>query len=178
MYNKQIFAVLASASAIKLDSEGSFKDFMEKVLYTTADAGNAVYDLGIVPLNNFADSTVALGEYLFSLDGLASDTEYIFTKDFGNDLLDAGQYVFDGDYLLKDTWTWMTENQGQNWVAFGKNTLNTGYDLIKLDFEGAWNRFFDSENYYFEDDSIDMDSYAAYYQYLTYYNEKVQPNID
>ena len=106
MYNKQIFAVLASASAVKLDSEKNFLDYMGDVWTETE---NITYDIysAIPPLRNFIDSTYSLGDYLFSLDGLAKDTEYIFTKDFGNDLVDSTKW-FDGSG--NELWTWMTEN--------------------------------------------------------------------
>ena len=118
-----------------------------------------------------------IGDYVISADGLVYDLKYIFSEDFGQDLLNVGEYVFTGD-LFVDGWDWMSE--GSNWLALTNTLASTGTAVLKGNFGQAINIVTDLENYDGEaqmEAAYEAQYEAAYEEYVVQYNEEVVPMI-
>lgn len=83
----------------------SLLDITEAIVTTPVDMTSSA----VTGIYNNVDGLVDLGrevgDYFISPDGFVYDLEYIFSEDFGQDLLDAGEYVFTGE-LFVDGYDW------------------------------------------------------------------------
>ena len=116
----------------------------------TKSALTGVYDSadGLLELGR------AAGEYVDSPDGLFYDVKYIFSEDFGKDLLNAGEYAFTGD-LFVDGYDWATN--GNNWILTASTLVGTTGDIMSGDYTGAIDRVTDPSNY-----SVDIKTREAW----------------
>ena len=156
MYNKPIIAVIASAKAVKIE----FEIFDAGAILDTTWSGlktgwGATKNWGENFGTNFVGSFDFLGPYTdgdyYKNGHFFNDLSYFGSKDFGVDLGDSFLYILDGDRGLKDLYTWASEDNGKNWLAFGKTAAKTSHDILKGDFGGAWDRFFDSDNHDYQE---------------------------
>lgn len=141
-HNIAIITFIASANALMLESKLQANDFLGDVLGAGEDLLNTGIDLvetgidyGTMVGGNLLESGKAGVDYFVSGDVL-DDVEYVFSADFGEDLLDAGDYLVTGD-LFVDGYEWASN--GESWGALGRYTLATGYSLMTGDVEQAWN---------------------------------------
>ena len=133
-FNKAIITFVASANAIKIQSKvqsqdvwSDMLDFGGDVLEFGWDATTTVIGFGLDTTANMVNSGLAVGEYIISDDGLIEDLEYVFSADFGEDLLDVGDAIITGQ-LFVDGYNWMAD--GDNWEALLKVGLGTGMSLV------------------------------------------------
>ena len=141
-HNIAIITFIASANALMLESKlqanNVFGDVLgvgNDVLNTGIDILEGGIDYGTMVGGNLLESGKAGVDYIVSGDVL-EDVEYVFSADFGEDLLNAGDYLVTGD-LFVDGYEWASN--GESWGALGKVTLATGYSLMTGDVEQAWN---------------------------------------
>ena len=145
--NIAIITFIASANALTLESklQAGFIDLGglgDDILGLGDDILGLGEDIIVGGINygttfgtNMLDSGLALGDYIVSGDVL-EDVEYVFSADFGEDLLDVGDAIVTGD-LFVDGYEWAKDER--SWGALGKVTLATGYSLAIGDVEQAWN---------------------------------------
>lgn len=160
--------------------ESTIQGDIEGVGEGLLDVTTGTFDLVMAPVHgviNLGEGIVDLGEagvdYIVSGD-LVYDLNYIFSADFGNDLLGAGEYIFTGE-LFVDGWDWASD--GNNWLLAGSTLLGTAGDVAEGDFTGAIDRATDPANY---DVGIrtEEELRAAYADYEETYAEEVQPIKD
>ena len=123
MYSKTIIAYLATANAIKLDTANAIK--LDNEAEFIGDIVGGIGNFG----ENLWNSATGVFDYVVSGDGLTSDLSYVFSKDFGNDLLSVGDSIITGE-VFKEAWDWMSEDGGENWLALGKVALGTGMSIV------------------------------------------------
>ena len=145
--NIAIITFIASANALTLESKlqagfidlgGLGDDILglgDDILGMGEDIIVGGINYGTTVGTNLLNSGLALGDYVVSGDVL-EDVEYVFSADFGEDLLDVGDAIVTGD-LFVDGYEWATD--GDSWGALGKVALATGYSLATGDVEQAWN---------------------------------------
>ena len=168
---------------------GDFQGLGETFSDIGSDIGSSVTNLGtgllgsglvtgVVSLGeDLIDVGEDIGDYVVSADGLIYDLAYIFSEDFGQDLLNVGEYVFTGE-LFVDGWDWMSE--GSNWLALTNTLADTGSAVIQGNFGQAINIVTDLENYDGEaqmEAAYEAQYEAAYDEYVIQYNEEVVPMI-
>ena len=129
----------------------------------------------VTGIYNNVEGLIELGvditDYFVSPDGFVYDVGYIFSEDFGQDLLDAGEYVFTGE-LFVDGYDWASN--GSNWLLMSNTLVGTAGDILSGDYTGAVDRFTDPANW---DVDIKTDEAwrDAYDDYVAQYNEEVLP---
>ena len=64
------------------------------------DATTAVIGFGLDATENLVNSGLALGDYIISDDGLIEDLEYVFSADFGEELLKVGEAIITGELFI------------------------------------------------------------------------------
>ena len=197
-YNKAIITFIASASAIKIQSQAQSEDFWsdladgfenawddvqdwgenawedvqdwgEDVIEKTWDVTTKVIGFGLDVTENLVDSWLAFGDYIISDDGLIEDLEYVFSADFGKDLLEVGDAIITGELFI-DGYNWMAD--GDNWAALLNVGLSTGKSLVTGELEEAWNTATNWELY--DGDHWDPETRykEAYEEYKKQYNEQ------
>ena len=122
MYSKTIIAIVATANAIKIDTEAELIPGIS--IPVVDDIFGHIGNVG----TNLYNSAAGVWDYVSSGDGLTSDLEYIFSKDFGEDLLSVGESIVTGE-VFADAWDWMSEDGGENWLALSKVALGTTMSL-------------------------------------------------
>ena len=140
-YNTAIIAFAACASAVQIQSKLQAEDIVDNFI----ELGENIYEFGEVAiegfenlgediadfgedafyfsanfLGNMGKSTVALGDYLISSDGLIEDIELTFTDEVGAKFEDFGEDIISGD-LFVEGYNWMSD--GSNWESLGKGAL-------------------------------------------------------
>ena len=125
-----------------------------------------IYSVGAGAL----DLGVAGVDYVVSGD-LIYDINYIFSADFGEDLLSAGEFVFTGDLFIEG-YDWASD--GGNWALTASSMLGVAGDIVTGDWTGALDTITDPGSY---DVSIrtDQEIRKAYDDYVANYNENVLP---
>ena len=151
-HNIAIITFIASANALMLESklQAEFIDLGPidlgelgddilglggDVLNTGKDIVVGGIDYGTMVGGNLLNSGLAGIDYVVSGD-VIEDIEYVFSADFGEDLLNVGDSLVTGE-LFVDGYEWASN--GDSWGALGKVGLATGYSLMTGDVEQAWN---------------------------------------
>ena len=138
-YNTAIITFVVGTNAIKIQSQLQTEDFvdeLENIGKGIADAAETVGEFTLDVFSNIGKSTLALTDYIGSPDGFAGDFGYLFTDDFGQDLLNTAESIFTGD-LFVDGYNWMAD--GDNWDALGKVAAASWMNVLTGDYESAWN---------------------------------------
>ena len=179
-FNKAIITFIASANAIKIQSQSQdvwsdMLDFGGDVLEFGWDATTTVIGFGLDTTENLVNSGLAVGEYIISDDGLIEDLEYVFSADFGEDLLNVGDAIITGE-LFVDGYNWMAD--GDNWAALLKVGLGTGMSLVTGDVEQAWNTATNWDLY--DGDTWDPETHYrnAYEDYKKQYNAAMDEQME
>ena len=179
-FNKAIITFIASANAIKIQSQSQdvwsdMLDFGGDVLEFGWDATTTVIGFGLDTTENLVNSGLAVGEYIISDDGLIEDLEYVFSADFGEDLLNVGDAIITGE-LFVDGYNWMAD--GDNWAALLKVGLGTGMSLVTGDVEQAWNTATNWDLY--DGDTWDPETHyrEAYEKYIQQYNAAMDEQME
>ena len=110
MYSKTIIAIVATANAVKLDTEAEFIPGVK--IPVIDDIVGGIGSFG----SNVWNSATFVWDYATSGDGLTSDLTYVFSKDFGNDLASVGDSFKDGK-VFTEALDWMSEDGGENRLA-------------------------------------------------------------
>ena len=149
----------------------SLLDITGAIVTTPIDMASSA----VTGIYNSADGLIDLGEditdYFVSPDGFIYDVQYIFSEDFGQDLLNIGEYVFTGD-LFVDGYDWASN--GSNWLLLGSTLVSTTGDVLIGDYTGAVDRVTDPANWDV-DVKTDQAWRDAYDDYVDQYNEEVLP---
>lgn len=149
----------------------SLLDITGAIVTTPMDMASSA----VTGIYNRAEGLIDLGEditdYFVSPDGFIYDVQYIFSEDFGQDLLNVGEHVFTGD-LFVDGYDWASN--GSNWLLLGSTLVGTTGDVLSGDYTGAVDRVTDPANWDV-DIKTDQAWRDAYDDYVTQYNEEVLP---
>ena len=170
MYSKTIIAIVATANAIKLDTEAEFIPGVGDIPIL-GDIVGGIGNFG----ENLWNSATGIWDYTTSGDGLTSDLKYVFSKDFGNDLLSVGDSIITGE-VFEEAWDWMSEDGGENWLALGKVALATGMAVGQGDILGAWDTV--TNECLYDEDCYDPETHyrKAYEDYLKKFKSETLPN--
>ena len=163
MKSKAVITLIAATNATKIESKADSENIFEDSFDVLGDAGWWLIDNVLV---NVPNTGVAVWDYVSKADGFTDDALYL-RDNIDTDLLSAGEYVFTSGDIFTDSWEWMTDKQGQNWVALGKNWLDVSVELLTLDAEGAWRKFFDKGNYQHKEEETIWDRYDKYVEWAS-----------
>ena len=189
-HNIAIITFIASANALMLESKlqaeyfdlGDLGDgllgYGEDLLGYGGDLlglGGDVLEIGIdygtKVGGNLLGSAQSGLDYVVSGDVL-DDIEYVFSADFGEDLLNLGDSLVTGE-LFVDGYEWASN--GESWGALGKVTLATGLSLMTGDVEQAWNIATNWDLY--DPNYPEKKMREAYENYKKNFEDKLRPQV-
>jgi len=123
-YNTAIIAFAACASAVQIQSKLQAEDIVDNII----ELGENIYEFGevaIVGFENLGEDIADFGEDALDFADdffytVGESTAYIFSKEFGEDLLWLGEEIFLDDFFV-DGFDFLSD--ASNWESFGNAAL-------------------------------------------------------